>query len=117
MQPFATDWLDTAESQRLLRFQTRTLDDYVRDMSRLLGPRRVLVCGGSARWCARAVEAIAPLDATPGEAAQLTLAGQGRAGHRRIVGHWRGDGAAIGEARVSREVGGVAQRPAGTAGR
>jgi short-subunit dehydrogenase len=40
---FATDWLDTGESQRLLRFQTRGLDDYVRDMSRLLGPRRLLV--------------------------------------------------------------------------
>lgn len=37
--PFATDWLDTAESQRLLRYQTRTLDDYLRDMTRLLGPR------------------------------------------------------------------------------
>lgn len=37
--PFATDWLDTAESQRLLCYQTRTLDDYVRDMTRLLGPR------------------------------------------------------------------------------
>ncbi len=37
--PFATDWLDTEESQRLLRYQTRTLDDYLRDMTRLLGPR------------------------------------------------------------------------------
>ena len=36
---FATDWLDTEESQHLLRYQTRTLDDYVRDMARLLGPR------------------------------------------------------------------------------
>lgn len=41
--PFATDWLDTAESQRLLRYQTRTLDDYLRDMTRLLGPRLVFV--------------------------------------------------------------------------
>jgi len=41
--PFATDWLDTEESERLLRFQTRCLDDYVRDMSRLLGPRRLFV--------------------------------------------------------------------------
>jgi len=40
---FATDWLDTAESQRLLRFQTRDLGDYVRDISRLFGPRRLLV--------------------------------------------------------------------------
>lgn len=37
--PFATDWLDTEESQRLLRYQTRTLDDYLRDMTRLIGPR------------------------------------------------------------------------------
>lgn len=41
--PFATDWLDTEESQRLLRYQTRTLDDYVGDMNRLLGPRLPLV--------------------------------------------------------------------------
>lgn len=37
--PFATDWLDTEESQRLLRYQTRTLDDYLRDMKQMLGPR------------------------------------------------------------------------------
>ncbi len=41
--PFATDWLDTEESQRLLRYQTRTLDDYLRDMRKLLGPRLVFV--------------------------------------------------------------------------
>ena len=41
--PFGTDWLDTAESQRLLRFQTRDLDDYVRDLSHLLGVRRHFV--------------------------------------------------------------------------
>lgn len=41
--PFATDWLDTEESQRLLRYQTRTLDDYLRDMTELLGPRLVFV--------------------------------------------------------------------------
>ncbi len=41
--PFATDWLDTEESQRLLGYQTRTLDDYTRDMTRLLGPRLPLV--------------------------------------------------------------------------
>ncbi len=41
--PFATDWLDTEESQRLLRYQTRTLDDYVRDIARLLGPRLAFV--------------------------------------------------------------------------
>jgi UDP-glucose 4-epimerase len=30
--PFATDWIDTVESQRLLRYQRHTLDDYVQDM-------------------------------------------------------------------------------------
>lgn len=38
--PFSTDWLDTAESQRLLRFQQRTLQDYVDDLRRMLGARR-----------------------------------------------------------------------------
>jgi UDP-glucose 4-epimerase len=40
--PFATDWLDTSESQRLLNYQRRTLDDYVRDMQAALGFRRHL---------------------------------------------------------------------------
>jgi UDP-glucose 4-epimerase len=41
--PFPTDWLDTAESQRLLAYQRHTLDDYVRDMQGRLGARRHLV--------------------------------------------------------------------------
>jgi UDP-glucose 4-epimerase len=41
--PFATDWLDTEESQRLLQYQYHTLDDYVRDMKAFLGFRRHLV--------------------------------------------------------------------------
>ena len=41
--PFATDWLDTAESQRLLCYQRHTLDDYVRDMVARLGVRVWLV--------------------------------------------------------------------------
>ena len=40
--PFATDWLDTAESQQLLGYQRRTLDDYVQDMIQTLGYRRRL---------------------------------------------------------------------------
>ncbi|HNS50897.1 MAG TPA: NAD(P)-dependent oxidoreductase [Anaerolineae bacterium] len=40
--PFATDWLDTEESERLLRYQRHTLKDYVRDMQRALGVRRHL---------------------------------------------------------------------------
>jgi nucleoside-diphosphate-sugar epimerase len=38
--PFSTDWLDTAESQRVLRFQKRTFQDYLDDLRRVLGPRR-----------------------------------------------------------------------------
>jgi nucleoside-diphosphate-sugar epimerase len=41
--PFATDWIDTAESQRLLRYQRHTLDDYVQDMKTLLGYKRHLI--------------------------------------------------------------------------
>ncbi len=41
--PFPTDWLDTAESQRLLHYQRYTLDDYVEDMKQALGLRRHLV--------------------------------------------------------------------------
>lgn len=41
--PFPTDWLDTAESQQLLRFQQRTLKDYTEDLRNRLGLRRPLV--------------------------------------------------------------------------
>jgi len=41
--PFPTDWVDTTESQRLLRYQRHTLDDYVRDMQARLGYRRHLI--------------------------------------------------------------------------
>jgi UDP-glucose 4-epimerase len=41
--PYVTDWLDTAESQRLLRYQRHTLDDYVHDLAASLGVRRHLV--------------------------------------------------------------------------
>jgi short-subunit dehydrogenase len=41
--PFPTDWLDTGDSQRLLNYQQRTLDDYLTDLRRLLGFRRHLV--------------------------------------------------------------------------
>jgi|YNPNPStandDraft_1061719.scaffolds.fasta_scaffold01887_10 UDP-glucose 4-epimerase len=41
--PFCTDWLDTAESERLLHFQKRTLDDYVKDMQQVLGIRRYFI--------------------------------------------------------------------------
>ena len=41
--PYHTDWLDTAESQRLLRYQRLTLDDYVRDVVARVGSRRVFI--------------------------------------------------------------------------
>jgi nucleoside-diphosphate-sugar epimerase len=41
--PFCTDWLDTTESQSLLNYQRRCLDDYVQEMAALLGYRRFLI--------------------------------------------------------------------------
>jgi len=41
--PFAVDWLDTAESQRLLNYQRRDLGDYIQEMVALLGYRRYLI--------------------------------------------------------------------------
>jgi len=40
--PFATDWLDTAESQRMLHYQQRDLGDYIQDVVAALGYRRAL---------------------------------------------------------------------------
>ncbi len=42
-EPFAVDWLDTAESQQVLRFQRHTLDDYLADVRATLGLRRPAV--------------------------------------------------------------------------
>jgi UDP-glucose 4-epimerase len=41
--PFPTDWLDTVESQRILRFQRYTLQDYIHEVVSMLGFRRHLV--------------------------------------------------------------------------
>jgi len=41
--PFATDWLDTSASQRVLDYQRRSLEDYIRDMTSTLGYRRHVV--------------------------------------------------------------------------
>lgn len=41
--PFATDWVDTTISQRLLDYQRHDLGDYIREMKRALGFRRYLV--------------------------------------------------------------------------
>jgi UDP-glucose 4-epimerase len=41
--PFPTDWIDTAESQRVLRYQQRDLDDYVQELTKLMGVKRHLI--------------------------------------------------------------------------
>lgn len=41
--PFCTDWVDTTESQELLRYQQRDFDDYIQEMVTLLGYRRHLI--------------------------------------------------------------------------
>jgi len=41
--PFCVDWMDTTESQQLLHHQQRDLSDYIADMRKLLGFRRLLV--------------------------------------------------------------------------
>jgi len=41
--PFPTDWLDTKESQEVLDFQNRTLDDYIQEVTALLGFKRHLI--------------------------------------------------------------------------
>lgn len=42
-EPYPTDWLDTTESQRVLKFQRQTLQDYIQDVTALLGFRRHLI--------------------------------------------------------------------------
>jgi hypothetical protein len=38
---FATDWIDTTESQRLVHYHRHTLDDYVQDMRAQSGYKRL----------------------------------------------------------------------------
>jgi len=42
-EPYPTDWLDTEESQRLLKFQRRTLSDYIEDVKKSIGFRRFFI--------------------------------------------------------------------------
>ncbi|MCK5316549.1 MAG: NAD(P)-dependent oxidoreductase [Anaerolineales bacterium] len=42
-EPYPTDWLETAESQRLLNFQRRTLSDYIEDVKKSIGFRRFFI--------------------------------------------------------------------------
>lgn len=41
-EPYCTDWLDTAESQRLLAYQRHSFDDIIEHLTRIVGPRRLL---------------------------------------------------------------------------
>jgi UDP-glucose 4-epimerase len=41
--PYPTDWIDTEESERLLRYQRHSFDDIVREIAALLGWRRAVV--------------------------------------------------------------------------
>ena len=41
--PLPTDWVDTTESQRILRYQQRDFDDYIHDMLELVGSKRVWI--------------------------------------------------------------------------
>lgn len=51
-QPYSTDWLDSEESQRLLRYQRSSFDDILRDLARAIGPARLLtpLVRPVARW-------------------------------------------------------------------
>lgn len=41
-EPYCTDWLDTEESQRLLRYQRHSIEEIVSDVARAIGPTRFL---------------------------------------------------------------------------
>jgi hypothetical protein len=42
-QPYATDWVDTAEGQLLLHYQRRDFDDITADIAATLGRKRYLM--------------------------------------------------------------------------
>ncbi len=42
-EPYYTDWLDTAESQRLLNYQRHSFDDVMQQLARVVGYKRQLV--------------------------------------------------------------------------
>jgi UDP-glucose 4-epimerase len=52
-KPFYTDWLDTMESQRILRYQEHSFESYAQELSKLMGKARILVeifRGWVSRW-------------------------------------------------------------------
>ena len=42
-KPYYTDWMDTDESQKLLRYQTRTFNDYLAEVKKMLGFKRYII--------------------------------------------------------------------------
>ena len=40
---FHTDWMGTDAAQRLLQFQTKTFDDYLKELRATIGMKRYLV--------------------------------------------------------------------------
>lgn len=52
IHPYTTDWLDTEESQRLLRYQRYSFEDIMRQLARIAGMRRSLtrLVRPVARW-------------------------------------------------------------------
>ncbi len=46
-KPYPLGWYDTTESQAILKFQTRTFEDYLADIKKTLGPTRILFWMGS----------------------------------------------------------------------
>ncbi len=42
-KPYYTDWMDTTESQSLLQYQTRTFDDYIAEIKKLIGFKRYMI--------------------------------------------------------------------------
>jgi len=51
-EPYCTDWLDTEESQRLLKYQRASFEDIMHDLERIAGFTRVLatMARPAARW-------------------------------------------------------------------
>jgi len=47
-EPFALDWYDTTEANRILRYQNRTFDDYLTELRRGLGFKYQLFRYGAA---------------------------------------------------------------------
>ncbi len=51
-EPYTTDWLDTEESQRLLKYQRYSFDDIMQHLTRIVGYKRLLttLLRPAARW-------------------------------------------------------------------